>query len=63
MEKEPILVVVRNGSTRICSLDTTQEVYIIDQRGSTNANPPTLYQASIFDLDVKTIREAIKHEQ
>lgn len=60
MEKEPILVVVRDGSTKICSLDTTQEVYIVDQRGSTCENPPTLYRATILSEDAKPFRKAIR---
>ena len=32
MMQEPILIVVRDGSTKVFSLNTNQEVYIIDQR-------------------------------
>lgn len=59
MEREPILVIVRDGNTKIFSLDTTQEVYIIDQRGCNKQNPPTLYQASIINEDVKPFRHTI----
>lgn len=36
--QEPILIVVRDGSTKVFSLNTNQEVYIIDQRGSNIEN-------------------------
>ena len=39
MMQEPILIVVRDGSTKVFSLNTNQEVYIIDQRGSNIENP------------------------
>ncbi len=60
MKREPILVVVRDGSTKVYSLDTTYEVYIIDQRGCTNENPPTLYQVTVRSKDVKPFRKATK---
>ena len=59
-EREPIVVVVRDGSTKIYSLDTTYEVYVIDQRGCTKENPPTLYRATVMSEDAKPCRKAIK---
>lgn len=57
--QEPILVVIRDGNTKVFSLDTKQEIYIIDQRGSGKENPPTLYQATIMKEDVKPFRHSI----
>lgn len=58
--KEPILVIVRDGSTKICSLDTTYEVYIIDQRGCTGKESPVLYRATVRSEDAKPCRKATK---
>lgn len=59
MDKEPILVVIRDGNTKVFSLDTTHEVYIIDQRESSKENPPVLYQATIVNKDAKPFRHTI----
>lgn len=59
MMQEPILIVVRDGSTKVFSLNTNQEVYIIDQRGSNIENQPTLYQATIIKEDVNPFRHTV----
>lgn len=56
MEREPILIIIRDGSPIVCSLDTTQEVYVIDQRGCSKDNPPTLLKPQIREEDVKIFR-------
>lgn len=61
MEKEPILVVVRNGCPKVYSLDTGHEVYIIDQRGCTKESPPTIYRANVINKDAKLLREALRY--
>ena len=58
MMQEPILIVVRDGSTKVFSLNTNQEVYIIDQYSNIE-NPPTLYQATIIKEDVKPFRHTV----
>lgn len=60
MDREPILVVVRDGSTKVYSLDTNYEVYIIDQRVCTDKEPPVLYRATVRSEDVKLLRKTTK---
>ena len=59
MMQEPILIGVSDGRTKVFSLNTNQEVYIIDQRGSNIENPPTLYQATIIKEDIKPFRHTV----
>lgn len=57
-KKHPILVVIKNGAPRVYSADTTQDVYIIDQRGD-EGQIPVVYKTKVLYDDVERIAKAI----
>lgn len=58
-KKSPILVVIKDGAPCVYSADTTQDVYIIDQRGG-EGQIPVAYKTKVLYDDVEQIAKAIK---